>query len=143
MKKQDRFHKNVYFPEWWEESFATFKEGIYANGPLTFSAHGVIDKLIPYVGKYGTFVAEFLQKLLVSGPIEKDGLFEFYTDHKNTEIIKACLRYSIPNYPVDMVLVISNTCVIITVYMVDKDKTHQFLNKNLYVRKRGKNVSSN
>lgn len=140
MNKQDRFHKDIYFPDSWEESFDAFKEGIYANGPLTFSAHGVY-KLVDYVGEYGKYILKFLQNLLVAGPIEKENVFEFYTQHKSTEIIKMCLRYNIPNFPTDCVLVISNTCVIITIYMVDKDKTHQFLNKNLYIRKRGKNVS--
>lgn len=132
-KRIFRYHKDLLFPSFLEESFKVFYEKVYETGPLTFSAHSVY-KLFEYVKEYGTFFLKKVDIILKAGPLERENLFEFYAD-KSGNIIKACFRYSIENLPIDIVFVVAENATIITVYTTDKGDSHEFLNKNLYVRK--------
>jgi hypothetical protein len=64
--------------------------------------------------------------------LDYNDIFELYTNDKN-EIIKACYRI-ISHAIFDLILVISNSKKIITLYANSKDDEHITLNKNLYAR---------
>ena len=136
MNRTGRYHREVFFPSDFKELFKEYYDVIYAKGPLTFSLHSVV-KLSDYITKYGTEFLTGISKVIISGALVEEGVFEFYTN-KEGIIEKACIRYSIKDIPVDIVLVISRSGVIITCYTINKDDTRNELDKRMYVKKERK-----
>jgi hypothetical protein len=132
-----RYHREVFLPEKFADMFNEFYTAIYSAGPLSFSAHSVIDKLIPYSIEFGKQFVKSINEILRAGALEESSLFEFYTSSTG-EIQKACFRHPLKFTDLDVVFVISRNCVIITIYTIDRKDKHQFLNKSAYVRKEKK-----
>lgn len=128
-----RYHKDIFFPVWYETSLENFIGKISESGPISFSYHSV-GKMISYVGEYGTVLWKKFSKIITNNVLDKQKIFEFYSD-ANTEVKKACFRYPIENLPVDLIMVISDTGVVITVYLTNREDNHESMNRNLYDRK--------
>ena len=136
MNRTGRYHREVFFPSDFKELFKEYYDVIYAKGPLTFSLHSVV-KLSGYMGDYGKLFLFAINEIVTEGALEIDGVFEFYTN-KEGFIEKSCIRYSFKDAPVDIVLVISRSGVIITCYTIDKNDTRNELDKRMYVKKERK-----
>ena len=135
-----RYHKNILFPEWVNSSFERFRTTIYNSGPLSFSSHS-LNKIIGYVGDYGKIVfMDSINNILKSGAVTEKLMFEFYANDR--DIVKGVFRYILPGLPIDLVMVISVNCTIVTVYIVNKDDSHLDLRKDLYVRKESKSAKN-
>lgn len=128
-KKLDRFHKDIFFPEWYSESINEFLGEISSSGPMTFSLHSV-EKVVDLVENYGKKALEEFSKVIRNNILEEEKVFEFYS--KSRKITKACFRFSLGNFPIDIIIVISSGGVIITVYLTDRDDNHKTLNKKPY-----------
>lgn len=135
-KKIKRYHRDIIFPDNFDEIFKEFHETIYATGPLVFSMHSVT-RLFEYSDKHGKLFLDGVFDILRAGALEKEKLFELYTG-KDGLIQKACFRYALGFAPLDVVLVISRTCVIITVMAVDRENKKETIDRRLYVKKEKK-----
>ena len=129
-----RFHQEVYFPENSTELLEGFIEEVKRNFPMTFSLHSV-DHIIGLTDEYGNFLWKSLVKIIKNSPLSTEKIFEFYQNHETEKVTKACFRFANTDFPMDIVMVISSTSTIITLYLVNKNDTHRNLNKNLYIRK--------
>lgn len=124
-----RFHKEIYFPPWYEKSVDDFLQQIRKTSALVFSLHAV-EKAISYSFKYGQELQKYLMKAIRKQCANSENVFEFYAVDEN--IRKACFRLSFDGFPVDLILVISADGTVITVYLINKDDNHSTLDKNLY-----------
>lgn len=134
--KSGRYHRTVFFPKDFGSLFKEYHEAIYGGGPLTFSLHSVT-KLLGYTGEFGRYLFSEVSKIITSGALVEENVFEFYTD-KEGKLEKACIRYSIKDLPVDIVLVISRSSVIITCYTISKENTKENIDRRVYVKKERK-----
>jgi len=128
--KIDRYHKEIFFPSWYEESLKEFIKEIVSTGPLTFSMH-CVEKVSEYTTQFGKVFFQNLLKSIRRGVLDPEKVFEFYAT-KGGKITKVCFRYSFDKLPVDVVLVISSGGVLITMYVINADDNHETLNKKLY-----------
>lgn len=126
----DRYHREVYFPPWYEESMKVFVGEILSTGPLTFSMH-CVEKVMEYTIQFGKNFFQNLVKSIRRGVLDTEKVFEFYST-KGGNITKACFRFSFEKLPVDIVLVISSSGVLITMYTINEGDNHDTLNKKLY-----------
>lgn len=124
-----RYHRDIYFPDWFQDSFAGYTRGLRERGPLSFSFHAV-DKILEQCHSYGRILFKYLTKTCNKSSLDSDKVFEFYTVGK--EIRKVCFRFSFDKSPVDIVLVISKEGNVVTVYTINKGDKHQTLDKSLY-----------
>lgn len=127
-KKIKRYHREIFFPDWAEESLKTYVKGVLSKTPLTYSIHA-LDKAINYAMNYGRIA---LLDALKSVYLESDKVFEFYAVKE--EIKKTCFRFSPETLPVDIVMVISADGVVITMYVINQGDNHTTLDKRLYER---------
>jgi hypothetical protein len=128
--KLKRYHRNIFFPEIAEESLDFYINSLMDSGPITFSYHSV-DKIISSVSEYGIVLWKCFSRIISNKFLSKEKIFEFYCDKFN-ETKKACFRFPLESFPVDLILVISNNGVVITVYLSNRDDNHDSINRNLY-----------
>lgn len=113
-----RYHKKVYFPD--TEALNAFNDDLnnvnwtYSNHCLNHLKHRVINL---------NNVLQFIKYL----KLKSEWIFEYY---KTEKIIKAC--YRIPYNEMDLILVISSSKTIITIYLNSRDDKHYTLNRSLY-----------
>jgi hypothetical protein len=132
MKKLKRYHHNIYYPDWAEESLSEFVRSIRAGNSITFSIHSV-DKIVSETLEYGRQLFKFLLKAIKRTSLEADTIFEFYAFGE--EVKKACFRFSFEAFPVDIILVISADGTVITIFTANKGDNHSTLNARLYERR--------
>lgn len=130
--KIQRFHREVFFPDWFDKSSVAFMSEVSRNSPLTFSFHAV-EKISTYLQEYGRYFLQYISLVIKKEYIQKDKIFEFYST-KDGVITKACLRHSFDEFPMDIITVVSHDSVIISVYITNKNDTHRSMNKRLYVK---------
>lgn len=131
MNKISRYHRSIFFPDWAEKSLEEFLINVSGTGSLKFSTHAV-EKIVDCSFNYGRSFLEHLLKVVKKGSLNLDRVFEFYSTE--TRIKKACFRYTLPRFPVDLILVISADGVIVTVFVTNKEDNHSTLNEKLYER---------
>lgn len=130
--KQKRYHVEVYFPPWAEESLKVFTETIQQKGSLAFSTHAV-GKIVNGNLEYGRQLFKYLLKSIRKVSLKPESIFEFYAQGEFVQ--KAVFRFSFEEFPVDIILVISADGTVITMYTTNKGDNHDSLNLNLYERK--------
>jgi|SRR5688572_7948887 len=129
-KRVNRYHREIYFPNSFDSSMKQFVEEILTDGPLTFSLHAA-EKIVEYSHEYGKKFFQYLVKIVRSNSLDPDKVFEYYSG-KDGKITKVCFRYSFDESPVDIVMVVSASGVVITIYISNKGDNHSTLNKKLY-----------
>lgn len=128
-KRVKRFHRDINFPDWTQNSLEEYLQEISQNGYITFSAHAV-EGVVEYTQEYGRNLLRFILRSVKRNSLNLLDVFEFYaTDMK---VKKACFRCSSEKIPVDVVLVISRDATVITVYVANKGDNHATLDRNLY-----------
>ena len=130
-KRLKRFHRSVYFPAWSDESLLEYFKEVTGIGPLKFSLHA-LEKLSESVLEHGRAFLKAFLRIIRRNSLTLEGVFEFYA--VDTVVKKACFRYALPDFPVDLVLVISADGVVITVFVVNKGDDHSTLDEKLYER---------
>lgn len=128
-KKTKRFHREIFFPDWAEDSIEAFIETAWARNSITISTHA-LEKVIDYGFYYGKHFLKFLLKSVRKNSVDSSKVFEFYAvDHT---IKRACFRFSFEEFSTDIVLVISLDGVIVTVYTTNRADSHKTLDTKLY-----------
>lgn len=130
-KKLKRYHRQLFFPKWYEDSLEEYFNGVRAVGQITFSLHAV-EKAQEYGFEHGRKFIKTMSKAIREDVLREPSVFEFYATGQ--EIRKACFRVSVPEFPVDLVLVISADGVVVTVFVTNKGDNHDTLNAGLYER---------
>lgn len=128
-KKLNRYHRDIYFPNWHEKALTKFIENIVANGSITFSIHA-LEKYTEYCYNYGRNLFKHLVKSVKKSSLDISNIFEFYA--KEDYVQKACFRYTFGEFPVDLILVISADGVVITMYDTKKGDSHTTMDRKLY-----------
>lgn len=131
MKILKKYHRDIFFPEWSEESKAVFLKTLRRNGGVTISIHSM-EKIVNYCFTYGRQMLKFLLKSMKRAGLDSASIFEFTADDRR--ITKACFRFSFQEFPVDLVLVISADGNIITVFTTNKGDNHDSMNTEIYER---------
>ena len=116
-----RYHKDVYFPI---DSKDILKEFTYNLNMLKFnpSKHCLNNLLYRIINL--TELLEYINSLVLNA----NDIFEYYIDGKYIE--KACFR--IPYVGNDIILVLSETKSIITIYLNESTDNHITLNEGIY-----------
>jgi hypothetical protein len=122
-----RYHKKVYFSE---QDIIKLKDltDILNNKCWHATGH-CLDNL-----KYRSIRPDDILLFIKDLKLQAENIFEYYTDEKN--ITKICYRISYIN-GLDLILVISNTKELITIYINTADDEHITLDKTLYTQKKG------
>jgi hypothetical protein len=83
--------------------------------------------------KYRIIDIEAILRFIKIVRLEPEQIFEYYLDDKTREPIKLCYRINY-NGDIDLILVVSNTKNLITIYINSKDDGHETLKKELYCK---------
>jgi hypothetical protein len=127
-----RYHREICFPDWSQQSLEEFVGGIYSKGPVVCSLHAV-ENILRDCTEYGRRLFTFLLKSIRKTSFEVGNIFEFYSVDRKVK--KACFRFSFEDFPVDLVLVISADGTIITSYTTNHGDNHSTLDTSLYERR--------
>lgn len=131
MSKFERYHREIFFPEWFSDSMDTYRASLKTKGNIFFTLHAV-EKVLEYCLEYGITLSKILFKCVNRNFLSDSRAFEFYAVGR--EIRKVCFRFSFEQFPVDLILVISKDGCVITVYDTNKGDSHKSLDKKLYRR---------
>lgn len=132
-RKLKRYHREIYFPDWSENSLKEFCGLVFRKRMVVFSVHAV-EKIVGYSFKYGQQLLKFLLKSVRNRNVDISQIFEFYS--YDEEIKKICIRHSFDKFPVDLVFVVSLDGTIITVFTINKDDHHSTINSKLYEKEK-------
>jgi hypothetical protein len=127
--KVNRYHRELYFPPWAEDSLKVYVKSLEERGGVMFSVHA-LQKVIAYSFEYGKQLLKYLLKSIKTTSFKTTDIFEFYSVDEVVQ--KACLRFSFEEFPVDLVLVISVDGTVITVFTIHKGDFHGTLDASLY-----------
>lgn len=118
----NRYHKDVYIPAGNNARLHEFTKAINAM-QWSYTAH-CLDNI-----KHRAIDCEGLLYFIKGLELSPESIFEYYTE--GAEIIKVCYRIKYLQ-SIDIILVISNTKSIVTVYMNSANDKHYTLRKELY-----------
>lgn len=130
-RKMQRYHREIFFPDWSEDALKNFTDKISNSSSIVFSIHA-LEKVVDASFQYGKQLFKYLLKSVRRSSMEPDSVFEFYA--VRGEIKRACFRFSYDVFSVDLVLVISSDSTVVTVYTINKGDLHDTLNTKLYER---------
>jgi hypothetical protein len=119
-----RFHKKVYTKPEDLERLKTLTEQL--NDIIWTHSEHCLDNL-----KYRIIDIEDILRFIKGVKLEPDQIFEYYLDNKTREPQKICYRINY-NDDIDLILVVSNTKNLITIYINSKDDNHETLKIYLY-----------
>jgi hypothetical protein len=120
-----RYHKLVYIPEEHISKLQNITD-ILNTMQWAYSNH-TLDNL-----KYRAIRIEDILYFIKSLKLLASSIFEYYTDD-NGKILKACYRITYTDN-IDLILVISKSKEIITIYTNTKDDEHFTLDTSLYIK---------
>lgn len=123
-----RYHIDINFPSEHTEKLKSFVKKINSQS-FKYSKH-CIDRL--YQNLLSSEKVSKSLSFLKNLSFEYEHIFEYYIE--GGEIVKACFRLSYSSYN-DIIIVLSQDKVIITVYLNDVKDEHITLNRELYVKK--------
>lgn len=137
MNKLKRFHKDVFYPEWSDNSIDEFTKPLDGN-PLILSYHANRDKYRYLPRRYKRIIRNILETVKLNN--YKDTIFEFYSDGNN-RIKKACFRFP-TDVESDIIMVISSTGKVVTIFLNRNFDPKISLDRNLYEQGENRNVVS-
>jgi len=120
-----RYHKEVYFTEELKSKTINFTENLNLLN-WSYSKH-CLDNI-----KYRLADLENALIFIKGIRLYPENVFEVYQDFSNGKIIKACYRIKF-NSLQDLILVISEEKIIITIYINSRNDKHYSLKKELYI----------
>ena len=127
--KLNRYHIDVYCPPWTRDSILAFCKNI--NGVKLLNSYHSSNKIRRMKRKYRVYTKELIKTVDISNELYLDYVFEFYANSKN-EVKKVCYRIPMIGLDSDLILVISSTGKIVTVYLNNNFDGHNELKKELY-----------
>ena len=117
----NRYHKKIYFPKESQKELFDLTEKLNKI-EFRYSKH-CLENL-----KYRALDIENLLKYIKDIELKSEWIFEYYKSNYGIE--KMC--YRLPYILYDVILIISNTKNIITIYINSKEDNHDTLNRRLY-----------
>jgi hypothetical protein len=119
-----RYHKKVFYPANAEQTLKDLTDRLNKLD-WKISTHSLENIKYRAIDLRG--ILEAIKGLI----LEPDQVFEYYTEDKSSEIIKACYRINFNN-GIDIILVLSNIKNVITIYLNSSNDVHYTLKKELY-----------
>jgi len=118
----ERFHKKVYFPEEDRKLLRSFSERLNELD-WKYTAH-TLDNL-----SWRTINLEEVLLYIRDLKFNSEDVFEYYKE--NGKVFKSCYRINYKD-ALDIILIISNEKLLVTVYLNSKSDNHDTLNRQLY-----------
>lgn len=137
MKKLSRFHIDIYCPEWSRDAILDFCK-LLSENKLKYSYHAV-NKLRSMKREYKLVVKDLIKNLDLGSEVNLDYIFEFYSNAQK-EVKKVCYRFPIRELESDVILVISSTGKVVTIYLNGNFDRHHSLKEELYEKELKENV---
>lgn len=129
MAKLRRFHVDIFYPDWFEESIKLFKEKLFGK-QLVCSYHAT-KKYEKLSREYQKIIRDLLATLRLD-VIDNRYIFEFYAN-ENKEIKKVCYRFPMDNeLKSDIIFVVSSTGKLVTIFTNRNFDPHISLDRSLY-----------
>lgn len=126
--KLKRFHKDIYYPNWTDNSIALFTKSLVGK-QLVCSYHAT-KKYNNLSRQYKKVIRDLLRTLDLE--LSREYIFEFYTNIDN-ELKKACYRFPLrEELGSDIIFVISSTGKIVTIFLNRNFDPHVSLDSSLY-----------
>jgi hypothetical protein len=130
--KLRRFHIDVFYPEWSNDSILAFVEEV-SKKQLILSYHAAT-KYRKLSRQYKRMVMDLMENVNLKESINY--IFEFYSDDRN-QVKKACFRFPSNDEELsDIILVISSTGKIVTIFLNKNFDPRISLDRNLYEQER-------
>lgn len=129
-----RFHKEVYFPDWANDEIAKFSR-LLSGVKLIYSYHAN-EKLRKTKARFRRAIKEYITKLNITDEDLLQYIFEFYTNKDNI-VKKVCYRIPFKELEIDVIIVISSSSKIVTIYINNNFGDYSPLNSNLYEKQEG------
>ena len=124
MKKLLRYHIDIFVPDWARESILEFCK-ILSQNKLKYSYHAT-NKLRGMKKEYKLAIKNLIKNLDLGDEINLDYIFEFYTNKDNITK-KVCYRFPLKELESDVILVISSTGKVVTIYLNGNHDKHRSL----------------
>jgi len=130
--KLKRYHIDIYCPEWSRNSILSFSKSLEGI-KLRLSFHAK-NKIRSMKRKYRVPTKATLKIINLSDELYMDYIFEFYANYKN-QVKKVCYRIPIKDLDSDLIIVVSSSGKIVTVYLNNNFDGHHALKEELYEKK--------
>lgn len=128
MKKLLRYHIDIYIPDWGRDAILQFCK-LLSQNKLKYSYHAN-NKLRGMKKEYRVIIKNLLKNLNLEDELNLDYVFEFYAN-KNNIVKKVCYRFP-TELDSDVILVISSTGKIVTIYLNGNHDGHKNLKTEIY-----------
>jgi formyltetrahydrofolate hydrolase len=129
MTKLHRFHKDICFPDWFEESIKLFNNKL-SNKQLICSYHAT-KKYDNFSREYQKVIRDLLSTTTISEELNKY-IFEFAANKDTHEIKKVCYRFIMNELKCDVIFVVSSTGKVVTMFLNKNFDPHISLDRSLY-----------
>lgn len=127
MNKSEKFHRDVFFPEWTESRLNTFCEKLSQIRLInSYHTNKKISKLSRSLKRV---ISQIISGLDFTNNYYEN-MFEFVS--RGGEIKKVCYRFPVPNMSLDIILVISASGRVVTVYINKDSDNHKSLDRSNY-----------
>lgn len=127
----NRYHIDVYIPDWSYNSMLEFCD--YMSRIKLVPSFHAKKKLSRMKGKYRSAVKKIIYNPKLFSANNLDYVFEFCATDTN-KIKKLCYRIPLLGFDTDVIVVVSSTGKVVTVYLNDNFDVHNKLHKDLYVK---------
>jgi hypothetical protein len=127
--KLHRYHVEIYCPEWARDSILEFCK-LLAENKLKYSYHAN-NKLKGMKKEYKLAIKNLVKNLDLGDELYLDYVFEFYANNQNI-VKKVCYRFPMRDLEFDVILIISSTGKIVTIYLNGNFDKHRTLNIDNY-----------
>lgn len=124
-----RYHKNVFYPENSLEIIRVFILELM-NKRLSFSDHA-LHKYKRMNRRIKSHIKNILRSTIPLGNINEDNIFEIYINNSN-KITKGGIRFPIPDTNITIILIVSTSGKIVTVYVNNTNDSHESLDSSKY-----------
>lgn len=127
--KLKRFHIEIYCPDWARESILNFCKSL-SDDKLKYSYHAT-NKLKNMRKEYKSAIKNLVKNLDLGDELYLDYVFEFYANDLK-EVKKVCYRFPMKELESDVILIISSTGRIVTIYLNGNHDKHRNLKVENY-----------
>jgi hypothetical protein len=129
MSKLHRFHVDIFYPDWFEESLKGFIDKL-SSKQLVCSYHAT-KKYDSFSKEYQKVIRDLLSTITINEELNKY-IFEFAANDNN-EIKKVCYRFPMSGeLRCDIIFVVSSTGKLVTIFLNKNFDPHVSLDRSLY-----------
>jgi hypothetical protein len=130
MSKLKRFHIDIFYPDWFEESLVKFNEKLH-DKQLVCSYHAT-KKYDNFSREYKRVIRDMLETTRITNDDLNKYIFEFAANIEKKEIKKICFRFPISELKCDIIFVVSSNAKVVTMFLNKGSDPHTNLDRSLY-----------